>query len=122
MVRLITGTGRINTLIAPLILLLSLEVMHLAHVNTIMKFFSSQYFPVKLLLTYLFLLSLQSFFYTMTQSSFFANFINTFLMFGITYSSEALSRVNGNPLLPTDLLLLKNVKDIASFAEVPFFI
>ena len=108
--------------LAPLILLLSLEVMHLTYPNTIIRFFASMYFPVKLAITYIFLLSLQSFFYTLTQSSFLSNFLNTIFIFALGYATEALGRVNGNPLLPTDLLLIKNAKDIASFAKIPFFI
>lgn len=108
--------------LAPLILLLSLEVMHLTYPNTIIRFFASMYFPVKLAITYIFLLSLQSFFYTLTQSSFLSNLLNTVFIFALGYVTEALGRVNGNPLLPTDLLLIKNAKDIASFAEIPFFI
>ncbi len=108
--------------LAPLILLLSLEVMHLTYPNTIIRFFSSMYFPVKLAITYIFLLSLQSFFYTLTQSSFLSNLLNTIFIFALGYATEALGRVNGNPLLPTDLLLIKNAKDIASFAKIPFFI
>lgn len=108
--------------LAPLFLLLSLEVMHLTYPNTIMRFFSSMYFPVKLVITYIFLLSLQSFFYTLTQSSFLSNFLNTVFIFALGYATEALGRVNGNPLLPTDLLLIKNVKEIVSFAKIPFFL
>ena len=107
--------------LAPFILLCSLEVMHLSFPKSIDAVLKDSYYPVKLLLSYLFVLSWQSLFYTLTQSSFTSNLINTCVMFMIGYSSEVLGRVNGNPLLPSDLLLIKNVKEIASFAEIPSF-
>lgn len=108
--------------LAPLFLLLSLEVMHLTYPNTIIRFFASMYFPVKLVITYVFLLSIQSFFYTLTQSSFLSNLLNTVLMFGLGYVTEVLGRVRGNPLLPADIMLIGNVKEIVTFAKIPFFL
>lgn len=108
--------------LAPLILLASLEVMHLTFPNTIIRFFTSIYFPIKILLTYIFLLSVQGFFYALTQSSFVSNLLNTILMFTLGYATEVLGRIKGNPLMPTDILLLKNVDEIVSFAKIPFFI
>ncbi|MBQ7792517.1 MAG: LTA synthase family protein, partial [Clostridia bacterium] len=70
--------------------------------------------------SYMFLLAVQCLFYGITQSAFTANFLNCVLMFAMGYSTELLGRVNGKPLIPSDLLLIKNAKDIASFAEVPF--
>lgn len=105
---------------APFLLLCALEVMHLTYPYAADAFFQSPYFPIKLLISYLFLLATQGLFYTITQSSFTANAINTILMFAPAFSSEVLGRVNGNPLLPSDLLLIKNAKDIASFADLPF--
>jgi hypothetical protein len=81
---------RILFFIAPLILLLSLEVMHIAHLETLMRFFATGYFVQKLILSYVFLLATQCLFYTLTQSSFYSNLINTVLMFGLVYASEAL--------------------------------
>ena len=43
---------RILFFIAPLILLLSLEVMHIAHLETLMRFFATGYFVQKLILSY----------------------------------------------------------------------
>lgn len=105
---------------APFLLLCALEVMHLTYPHAAEAFFQSPYFPIKILISYLFLLATQGLFYTVTQSSFTANAINTVLMFAPAFSSEVLGRVNGNPLLPSDLLLIKNAKDIASFADIPF--
>ena len=106
--------------LAPFLLLCALEVMHLTYPKAAEACFHSPYYPVKIFVSYLFLLATQSLFYTVTQSSFVANCLNTILMFAPAFSSEVLGRVNGNPLLPSDLLLIKNAKDIASFASIPF--
>jgi len=107
-------------MLAPLILLISLEVMHLSYPLAIVVFFRSKYFFVKWLITYAFLLCWQSFFYALTQHAFVANLLNTLLMFMIAYTSEVMGRLNGNPLLPSNLLLISNVKEIASFVKTPF--
>ena len=107
--------------LAPLILLCSLEVMHLTFPSAAWMFFQSDFWWLKLIITYLFLLCWQSFFYAVTQNSFAANLLNTVLMFMITYTSEVMGRVNGNPLLPCDLLLMSNAGEIASFVQIPFF-
>ncbi len=108
--------------LAPLILLCSLEVMHLLFPSGAWAFFQSNFWWLKLIVSYLFLLSWQLFFRAVTQNSFVANLCNTVLMFMIAYTSEVMGRVNGNPLLPCDLLLMKNAGEIASFVRIPFFI
>ncbi|MBQ7950645.1 MAG: sulfatase-like hydrolase/transferase [Clostridia bacterium] len=105
---------------APFLLLCALEVMHLSYPHAAEAFFDSPFFFWKITITYVFLLATQCLFYTVTQSSFLSNCCNTVVMYALTFSSETLGRVNGNPLLPSDLLLIKNAKDIASFATIPF--
>lgn len=108
--------------LAPFLLLCSLEVMHLTYPDAAWYFFQSDFWWLKLIVSYLFLLGWQSFFYGVTQNSFVANLLNTVLMFMIGYTSEVMGRVNGNPLLPCDLLLMSNAGEIASFIQIPFFI
>lgn len=108
--------------IAPLMCLLALEAMHLCYPNSIPVFFSSPYFLLKLLISYIFILLSQSFIYALTQNDFLANLINSFIYLALGYSTEVLGRVTGDPLLPTDILLIKNVGEIAGFAKIPFFI
>ncbi len=115
-----SGARGIFFFAAPFLLLVALEIMHLTYPHAAESTFANFYYPLKLLVSYLFLLAFQGFFYALTQSAFFANLLNSVLMIALGYSTELLGRVNGNPLLPSDLLLIKNAKDIASFAEVPF--
>lgn len=107
-------------LIAPFMLLCSLEVMHLTFPTSAYLFFQSDFFVLKWIVTYLFLLCWQGMFYLVTQNAFVANILNSVLMFMITYSSEVMGRINGNPLLPCNLLLMNNVGDITSFVTIPF--
>ncbi len=107
-------------LLAPLFLLCSLEVMHLSYPYAAEVFYKSDFHAVKMMITYLFLFCWQGFFYVLTQNAFVANLCNTVLMFMIAYASEVMGRVNGNPLLPCNLLLMSNVGDITSFVEIPF--
>ena len=93
--------------------------MHLNFPNSIQSVMASSFYPVKLLISYLFLLRWECFFYTLTQSAFTADLITTVVMFMIGFSTEVLGRINGNPLLPSDLFLIKNANDIASFAQIP---
>lgn len=109
-------------LIAPLILLCSLEVMHLSYPYAAEVFYKSDFYIAKMMITYLFLFCWQGFFYVLTQNAFVANLLNTVLMFMIAYASEVMGRLNGSPLLPCNLLLMSNVGDITSFVEIPFFI
>lgn len=109
-------------LVTPLILLISLEVMHLSYPLAADVFFQSKFFLLKLAITYVFLLCWQGFFYALTQSSFVANFLNIALMFLITYTSEIMGRINGDPLQPCNLLLVSSVGDITSFIEIPFIL
>lgn len=104
---------------APLILLLSLEVMHLSFPGAAESVSKSSFYAVKLIINYLFLLSWECILYTLTQSAFTANLITTAVMFMLGFSTEVLGRINGNPLLPSDLFLIKNANDIASFAQIP---
>lgn len=106
--------------LAPFLLLIGLEIMHLTYPYAAETIFSDLQFLGKYVITYIFLLAGQSLFYVLTQSAFTANLLNSAVMLTIGYSTEVLGRVNGNPLIPSDLLLIKNAKDIASFAEIPF--
>ncbi len=106
--------------LAPLLLLLALEVMHLNYPGAMEAVFATPFYPLKLVISYLFILSIECFFFTVTQSAFTSNLITSCVMYMLGFSSEVLGRINGNPLLPSDLLLIKNAKDIASFASIPW--
>lgn len=107
--------------VAPFLLLCSLEVMHLCYPSAAYVFFRSEFFWLKWLVTYGFLLCWQGFFYAIFQNALVANILNSSLMFMIAYTSEVMGRLNGNPLIPSNLLMVGNLGEITTFVKIPFF-
>ncbi len=107
-------------LIMPLVLLAVLELMHLTNGNAVLLFFSSPYFPVKLLISYAFILSVQWFLWCITQHTFTAVCINTALFYVLGFATEVMISLTGDPLLPTDILLIGALDTITSFVRIPF--
>ncbi len=107
--------------LAPLILLFALEIMHITYPGSLKDSFSI-FYPAKLLVTYLFLLITQWLFYGLTFGhDFAANAINSIFFFLFAYANEVLAKITGDPLLPTDFLLLGQIKEIAGFAKLPIY-
>ncbi len=107
--------------IAPFVLLFALEIMHLTYPGSLKDSFSV-FYPVKMLITYLFLLATQWFLYGITfGNDFAANVINSIFFFLLGYANEALAKITGDPLLPTDFLLIGQIKEIAGFAKIPVY-
>ena len=107
---------------APFIILIALEIMHLASFHAIARYFSDVYWPLKLLLTYTFILVFQCIFLTLLRNDLFAYIITALLFYILSLVTYVTNELTGDPLLPSDLLLVKNVKEIASFVDVPFSI
>ena len=63
--------------IMPLVLLMILEVMHLTNGNAVLLIFTSPFYWLKLLISYVFLLAVQGFFWCITQHTFAAVFSDT---------------------------------------------
>ena len=82
---------------APLIILIALEIMHLASFQAIARYFSDIYWPLKLLLTYTFILVFQCIFLTLLRNDLFA-YIMTSLLFYIlslvTYVTNEIGRAS----------------------------
>lgn len=108
--------------IAPIFLLVALEVMHFSDITAFPAYFKDFYWPLKLILTYTFLLGGQCIFYTIFRNAVFANLINSLLFYILSFVTYVTLDLTGDPLLPSDLLLVKNIKEIASFVEIPFSI
>ena len=106
--------------VAPLIILIALETMHLASIHAIARYFSDIYWPLKLLLTYTFILTFQCIFLTLLRNDLFAYIMTSILFYILSLVTYVTNELTGDPLLPSDLLLIKNVKEIASFVDVPF--
>ena len=106
----------------PFIILLALEIMHLSSINAVAKYFKDIYWPLKMLFTYTFILIFQCIFYTLFRNSLFAYIMTAVFFYILSLVTYVLGDITGDPLLPSDLLLIKNVKEIASFVEIPFSI
>ncbi len=105
--------------LAPLFLLISLEIMHLCNGDSFLKFFGNFNFAAKLLLSYGYLLAFQALFTAVSGSVFISSVINAVLFYILALVTEVMCVLTGDPLLPTDLFLVESFGNIASFVEVP---
>ncbi len=104
---------------APLFLLITIEIMHLSHFEGYPQFFGNPFFAVKWLISYLFLLGMQGILLVVTHNLAVAHTIQTVIMWCMGAVTEVLLKVTGDPLLPSDLLLVDNMGEIASFVDIP---
>lgn len=99
---------------------LSLEIMHLTYGLSIVKFFTGGSFLLKWLLSYLFILGIEAGLLVLIRKLSVVNIITSVFFFILSFANEVVCTITGDPLLPTDLLLIKNVGNIASFVKIPF--
>lgn len=104
---------------APLFLLITTEIMHLSHFAGYPQFFGDPFFLLKWLISYLFLLGMQGVLLVVIHNLAVVHTIQTVVMWGLGTVSEVLLKVTGDPLLPSDLFLVDNMGEIASFVEIP---
>ncbi len=110
----------IGFFIAPLFILVALEIMHFSDIRAIPSYFADIFWPLKFLLTYTFILSFQCIFFTIFRNDVLANILNSVVFYILSLVTYVTCELTGDPLLPSDLLLIKNVTQIASFVEIPF--
>jgi len=104
---------------APLFLLITTEIMHLSHFEGYPQFFGNPYFLLKWLISYLFLLGMQGVLLVVIPNLAVVHTLQTVLMWTMGMVTEVLMKITGDPLLPSDLLLMDNMGEIASFVEIP---
>lgn len=104
---------------APLFVLITIEIMHLSHFEGYPQIFENPFFLLKWLISYLFLLGMQGAILVFTHNLAVAHTIQTVLMWTMGMATEVLLKVTGDPLLPSDLLLMDNMEEITSFVEIP---
>lgn len=105
---------------SPLIILIALEIMHLSGFAAIWACLTDIYSLCKLAITYVFVLAAQSMFFVLLRKHFPAYVVTALLFYALSFVTYVMYDITGDPLLPTDLLLMKNVKEISSFAKIPF--
>ena len=108
--------------IAPLFVLVMMELMHLWHHEVWNHLFADFYFIAKMVISYLFLLGMQGALLVIIHNLAVVHTIQTVVMWCMCMISEVLIEVTGDPLLPSDFLLADNMGDIASFVEIPLLI
>ncbi len=106
-------------LLMPLLLLALLEIMHLTNGFAFISFFSSPYFVVKLLISYVFILSVQWLLWCFMQHTPTAVLVNYILFLALGFVTEVMISITGDPLLPTDILLAGQLNNITSFVRIP---
>lgn len=107
-------------LLSAFFVFLAIEIMHLTYGLSVVKFFTGGSFFVKWLITYLFILGIEAGLLVFIPKLSIVNIISSIFFFVLSFANEVVCTVTGDPLLPTDLLLIKNLGNIASFVKIPF--
>ncbi len=108
--------------LAPLFVLIMLEIMHLSHLTGYPQFFGNPYFLVKWLISYVFLLLFQSVLLVIIPNIAVCHTVQTVIFFCLGFVTEVLLKVTGDPLLPSDFFLIDNMGEIAGFVEIPLLV
>lgn len=74
----------------------------------------------RIILNYFIILSFQCLIFAFCYKGFLSSVILGVILFVFDFINQVMAVITGDPLLPTDLLLAKNLSDIASFIKVPF--
>lgn len=111
----------ISLFMSPFIILAALEIMHLSDIKAATEFFlPGQFWLVKLLFSYLFIFAFICIFKVIFRKITIAYLISGVLFWLLSFATYVTLELTGDPLLPSDLLLIKNVGQIASFVKIPF--
>lgn len=105
--------------LAPFFLLTALEIMHLCNGDAFVKFFGDINFIFKAAVTYAYLLAFQALFTAVLPGVYSASVVNAAVFYIFALITEVMCALTGDPLLPTDLLLVESFGNIASFVKVP---
>ena len=109
----------VSFFLAPFLLTLVLFIMALIFGKRADLFFSQAWYA-KIIITYVFLLSLQCFIFAFCYRGAVAFIITAVLAYIFEFINQTMYLLTGDPLLPTDLFLAGNMGEIASFIEIPF--
>ncbi len=106
--------------LCPLILLFSLEVIHLSYGWSIIDFLKGGHLLFKLSVSYTFLLAFFAGLLVIIQRVSIANIVMCAFFYTMALANDIICILTGDPLLPTDFLLLGELGNIAGFVELPF--
>ena len=106
--------------LCPLILLLSLQIMHMFFTIQSITFFTQGNPLFKFTVSYIFLLAIEAGLLAVIQKISVVNLIMTAVFYTMGLANEVMCILTGDPLLPTDFLLLGSLGNIVSFVEIEF--
>jgi len=105
--------------IAPLFVLITIEIMHFSHMESYSQFFGNIFFVMKWLISYVFLLLFQGVLLSVIPSLATAHLVQILIFYCLGMVTEVLIRITGDPLLPSDFYLINSIGEISSFARIP---
>ncbi len=105
--------------LAPFLLTLVLFVMSMIFGLRPDRFFSQAWYA-KIIITYIFVLSLQGFVFAFCHRGLLSFIITAVLCYIFEFVNETMYLLTGDPLLPTDLFMIGNLGEITGFIEIPF--
>ncbi len=109
----------IGFFVCPLILLIALEIIHLSYGWSIVDFLKNGHLWFKLSVSYSFLLAIEAGLLVLIPRVSIVNVIMCALFFLMGFANDIICVLTGDPLLPTDFLLLGSLGNIAGFVELP---
>ena len=105
--------------LAPFLLTIILFIMTFIFGKHPDTFFSQAWYA-KIIITYIFLLSLQGFIFALCGRGIVSFIITSVLAYFFEFVNQTMYLLTGDPLLPTDLLMVGNIGEIAGFVRIPF--
>ena len=99
-------------------ILLGIEAVHLSSLPNFVMFFSNWYWIIKVLISYLFVLSVFSATTLIVRNEFLGYIISAVIFYIFTVVTFVMLEITGDPLLPSDLFLAKNISEISSFVNI----
>ena len=104
----------------PLFLFASLEILRCNHGSDFAKAFADGFwiYVAKMLISYFFLLAVQSVLSVVSTRPFLGSLLTTVLFLVMGTASHLIGQYTGNPLLPNHVLLFKNAAEITGFVRL----
>ncbi len=104
--------------IAPFLVLITVGIMHLMHMPAVNVFFEFPFGIIKLLFSYLFLLAFQSILCILIRNFKIVHILQTTVFFILGTVSEVLLLITGDPLLPSDFLLIGSLNKLMNLVKI----
>ncbi len=104
--------------LCPLILFFALEIIHLSYGWSIVNFLKGGHLLFKAAVSYVFLLAVEAGLLVIIPKLWIVNLIMCSVFYTMGLANDIICTLTGDPLLPTDFLLLGSIGNIVGFAEI----